>query len=287
MHVLDVMECTGLTRKALYYYESIGIVDPIHDPGNGYRVYSREDVNRLRRVRVLRSLDVPLAEIAKTLQSDVDLSQVLQNYSRRISGEIERLERILNIISAGLNEDVDQVENKLAILTKNVEPENRIGGVFLRREILRVFPGSFGVAINTLFYPFLNAKIDSPEKERVWLDLVSALDRLDPKQLPQPLLQAIEEVGEEAARIDINRFWESLGHEQFTVLSRSDQKKAKALAESLIVQVETFLRPFFRFLATLSPENSNLADKLVSIVREMKLARTDSVVTGASKESLQ
>ena len=61
MRIKDVMRLTGLTRKAIYYYEEAGLIAPAVDPDNQYRkgfAYGRADNATVRQTEaVLASLE--------------------------------------------------------------------------------------------------------------------------------------------------------------------------------------------------------------------------------------
>jgi DNA-binding transcriptional MerR regulator len=63
---------TGLTTKAIRYYESIGVLPPSPRGANGYRCYSQADVNRLNLLRRLRLLGISLAEARSLLTATLD-----------------------------------------------------------------------------------------------------------------------------------------------------------------------------------------------------------------------
>lgn len=63
MKIHEVMQLTGLTRKAVYYYERAGLLAPMTDPDNRYRNYSDEDIERLKLISTLRKLEMPVADI--------------------------------------------------------------------------------------------------------------------------------------------------------------------------------------------------------------------------------
>ena len=52
----------GTTKKAIEYYEEQGLISP-EISENGYRSFSNEDVIKLRKISVLRSLGLSVAEI--------------------------------------------------------------------------------------------------------------------------------------------------------------------------------------------------------------------------------
>ncbi|TDW14236.1 MerR family transcriptional regulator [Kribbella kalugense] len=59
---------TGLSHKALRLYDVSGLLPPAQvDPANGYRFYDEEQLERARRISVLRQLDMPLTKIAEVL----------------------------------------------------------------------------------------------------------------------------------------------------------------------------------------------------------------------------
>jgi DNA-binding transcriptional MerR regulator len=58
----------GLSHKALRLYDVSGLLAPARvDPINGYRLYSISQLERARRISVLRQLEMPLTTIAEVL----------------------------------------------------------------------------------------------------------------------------------------------------------------------------------------------------------------------------
>jgi DNA-binding transcriptional MerR regulator len=58
---------SGVTTANIRYYEKEKLIDPLGTAANGYRMYSDEDVHQLRFIRMLRSLDMSLAEVRSLL----------------------------------------------------------------------------------------------------------------------------------------------------------------------------------------------------------------------------
>ena len=65
MRIHEVEKLAGVTRRNIRYYEAEGLLSPGRESGNGYRDYSETDVAVLRRVKLLRKLDLPLEEIRR------------------------------------------------------------------------------------------------------------------------------------------------------------------------------------------------------------------------------
>lgn len=73
---------SGLSHKALRLYDLSGLLPPAEvDPVNGYRLYSPAQLERARRISLLRQLDMPLATVAEVLDgSDEDASWRLERW---------------------------------------------------------------------------------------------------------------------------------------------------------------------------------------------------------------
>ena len=92
MKINQVEAAVGVTKKNIRFYEEQGLLSPRRNAGNGYREYSDEDVARLRRIKLLRRLDVPLAEIRQMLDGQLSLAEGM----RRHAEELERRQVTLN-----------------------------------------------------------------------------------------------------------------------------------------------------------------------------------------------
>ena len=101
MMIHDVMEKTGLTRKAIEYYIAQGLIAP-QTQENGYRAFSAEDVSRIRAIAVYRRLGVSVAEIREILDGDQAkaLSSILVR--RRIDAQRQmKKDALLNRLATG------------------------------------------------------------------------------------------------------------------------------------------------------------------------------------------
>lgn len=65
MLIGELAKRAGTTTKAVRFYESQGLLPAPERAANGYRAYSPADVERLRLLVVLRSLDLPLERAAQ------------------------------------------------------------------------------------------------------------------------------------------------------------------------------------------------------------------------------
>jgi DNA-binding transcriptional MerR regulator len=67
MTVNDLSRRTGVTSHAVRYYSRIGLLKPGRNPDNGYRLFDRSDLVRLKFIRQAQSLGFTLEEISEIL----------------------------------------------------------------------------------------------------------------------------------------------------------------------------------------------------------------------------
>ena len=91
MKINEVEALSGIPKKNIRFYEEQGLLSPRRNPENGYRDYGEEDVLVLRRIRLLRKLDVPIDEIRLMLSG----SHTVGDGMRRHLISLERQQRNL------------------------------------------------------------------------------------------------------------------------------------------------------------------------------------------------
>jgi DNA-binding transcriptional MerR regulator len=99
---------TGLSARTLRKYDALGLFCPaVVDPDTGYRIYSLSQVPRAETIRLLRSLDVPLGEIAAILDSDDPeaakhlLEHQLSRVEERIARDRHTVMRLESAVARG------------------------------------------------------------------------------------------------------------------------------------------------------------------------------------------
>ena len=140
MKINEVEAAVGVTKKNIRFYEEEGLITPGREPGNGYRSYSQADVERLRRIKLLRKLDVPLAEIREMLEGRKTLAEGMGQQLERLNARRKDLDEaigfctVLEKASGNLEElDVEQTLARLAareeqgVTFVNIERTDRKG----------------------------------------------------------------------------------------------------------------------------------------------------------------
>jgi DNA-binding transcriptional MerR regulator len=59
----DFAKRAGTTMRTVRYYEELGLIEPARRSKGGFRLYREQDLGRLRLIRRLQILDMPLAEV--------------------------------------------------------------------------------------------------------------------------------------------------------------------------------------------------------------------------------
>ena len=107
---------TGLTVKALRHYDELGLLRPAHVDGwTGYRWYEPSQVREAVAVRRLRSLRVPLDEVAVLIRfDDESLREALAVHRARLEGELVETRQVLTELDA-LIEGKEQLVTELTL----------------------------------------------------------------------------------------------------------------------------------------------------------------------------
>ena len=77
----EVAKRTGLTPRAIRYYEELGLLRPSGRTAGGFRLFTEADIAQLLRINELQTLlGFSLAEIKQTLQVDAMRAEVREAY---------------------------------------------------------------------------------------------------------------------------------------------------------------------------------------------------------------
>lgn len=177
----EVQDKTNLSRKAIEYYEEKGLVHP-KKLENGYRDYSDEDVEVLKRISLLRNLGLSISEIALYLDSK---EEALASILRRKEHELdicEKRKNVLKLIVKG--ESVDLINDEFAI----IEAQETIYD-----KLIRIFPGYFGQLIFSSYKIFLNESLNKDE-EAAFNEYIKFLDSLPNFELSKEEKDYIEAI---------------------------------------------------------------------------------------------
>ena len=161
----EVEKITGLTRKAILYYEDKRLIRP-HKGENNYRSYSEEDVDRLLQISIYRKLGLSLLEIKNILSTkEKELASILRERQYRLELEENKKNLLEKLIKS---QDFEEIAKYLEALEKEETIYERLA---------RIFPGYFGHIFFMSYKPFLGDKLDE-DQEPIFHELIKILDFL-------------------------------------------------------------------------------------------------------------
>lgn len=103
---------TGITTKALIWYDKIGVLKPIKiNEENGYRYYDESSLQRVFQIKYLQSLDFTIDEI-KRLSQDV-LDNKIAHLREKISFILENIDFLEKLKEKNMKKEFFEVAEKM------------------------------------------------------------------------------------------------------------------------------------------------------------------------------
>lgn len=177
----EIQKETGLTRKAIEYYEDKGLIHP-QKSDNGYRDYSTKDLEILKKVSIFRKLGMSISDISQCISSGGDsLSSVLREKQHQLDLD-EKRKAILEMIVRGESNEI--INEKVSLLEMRET-------IYEKLEI--AFPGYFGQMLFAAYQPFLNEPLENDGKNS-FFKYIDYLDRLPSFELTEEEKKYIEKI---------------------------------------------------------------------------------------------
>lgn len=191
MLIHEVCKECRLTKKAVEYYVEQGLVSP-SVLENGYRCFSERDIERLKKIAVLRGLGLAVSDIQRVLVSQD--TEALSRVSHEKDMEISELREKQSLLEK-LAQDGDW--EKALVQLVSIEKKQSI----LRR-LLDLFPGYYGKYISLHFASYLNEPITTVEQQEAFEMIITYLDGVN-LIIPDDLKDFLDEVGKSISKISI------------------------------------------------------------------------------------
>ena len=166
MTIHDIARETGLTKRAIKFYEEEGLLTVPKAP-NGYRSYSPDHARQLREISLYRRLGLSVA----------DIRDLLENGDRSV------LTRVLADKEQELRERRQELEDLRAFIAGEEAECPALGHSSAAEAILEAVPGFYGHYFLHHFLPYLQEEPRTPEQREA---LQTILDFWDNTQLRIP-----------------------------------------------------------------------------------------------------
>lgn len=282
MLISDICNETGLTKKAIGYYEERGLISPTIDD-NGYRIFNYDDLQRLKSVKLYRELGIGVDDIKVILNSKFpkeDLRKILSKRSQIIEFESERQNILFTLSKDG---DIDGAIKRVEDLNRNLN---------IKTKLLEAFPGYFGRLVLSNFSPFLNGRIETDEQMKAYEIVIDYLDNLEMDSIPEELLSELEEATSfwDDARLaevqkskivaveDIEKFMKENAEavkimEEYKESEEYKNSAVYKMKESLseVFSSEEYINVFIPAMRSLSVDYNKYYEKMLSANDKMKI----------------
>lgn len=126
MNIKEAQNQSGVAAENIRFYEKQGLLAPARNAGNGYREYTPEDVRVLKRIRVLRMLDMPLGQVRAVLSGETPLGDAAQAQRERLEERAALLRSAIGLCGELSGASLETLDED-ALLTRMDDPARRDG----------------------------------------------------------------------------------------------------------------------------------------------------------------
>ena len=110
LSINQVEKMTGVSKRNIRFYEKEGLLLPKRNEENGYRVYDENDIWRIKVIKMLRMLDMPLEEIQCVLEEDRPLSEAIANQQTELERKAKELQAAIQFCEKLKTTELDSLD---------------------------------------------------------------------------------------------------------------------------------------------------------------------------------
>ncbi len=275
MLISEASKIANLTKKAIEYYTEQKLVMPVI-LDNGYRDFSENDVERLRRIYVFRKLGLNTEEIKAVLADEtnntlqkISVQKVLNLQKEQVKKSI--LDKLCYSQSyAEINEELKAIEQSATVTEK----------------LLEAFPGYYGRLICLHFARFLNEPITTTEQQSAYAEIITFLDNVPSMNFPEELqsffIESTKHISTEKIRDMIENTKQSIENPD-KFLSENKEvleqylayKQSEEFENSPVFKIQTLLKEFNStsgYYNVFIPAMKKLSTSYAEYLKQMEVA---------------
>jgi len=150
VRIKDVEELVGITRKNIRFYEKEGLLTPGRESENSYRDYSQADIDRLKQIKLLRKLDMPISEIKAIFEGELSLTSAARRHSIAIDQQISSLHKAEEMCDRIVAEGVQLAELDTDAYLSGMENMEKEGAVFsniVKNDVMKKYFGPVAATV--------------------------------------------------------------------------------------------------------------------------------------------
>ena len=114
--ISEVCSMLKITSRTLRFYEEKRIIQSTSIPDSSHRHYTKEQLDQIKNVLILRALDIPVKVILELQEKDTDLKSVIQSRRAEIHASIDKKLTELHL----LNDALSLLESEKSIFDENI-----------------------------------------------------------------------------------------------------------------------------------------------------------------------
>ena len=139
-NIKEAEQLTGISSQNIRYYDKQGLLCPARNEENSYREYSDNDIERLKLIRLFRKLGMPIEELRRLLNGEVDLRSAVEMQEKRLESQRNELNNALDFCKK--IHEAQLADFGVDRYLQQMEEDERSGSVFMQfindyKEIVR------------------------------------------------------------------------------------------------------------------------------------------------------
>jgi DNA-binding transcriptional MerR regulator len=125
LNIKAAEERSGVSRQNIRFYEREGLLTPDRNPENDYREYGEAHVDILKRIRVMRMVDMPLDQIKRVLEGTLSPAQAAQAQKIKLKQQQEQLAAAIRFCEEWTEIQTLDAMDSDRMLARMEAPENK------------------------------------------------------------------------------------------------------------------------------------------------------------------
>lgn len=115
----DLVKELKINKETIRYYEKIGLLSEPKKDKNGYRIYSKDDIEKIRFILIVKNFGFSLKEIGMLLPKIYDeiLEENMENIKAIVEYKISEIDNKIN--------ELEETKRLLQKVNDNILPQNR------------------------------------------------------------------------------------------------------------------------------------------------------------------
>lgn len=180
MLINDVAKLCNLTKKAVEYYTEQGLICP-NILENGYRDFSKQDIEILKKIALYRRLGLSIFEIKSILDNPDKLKSIL--YKKTLELEQEKVKQdILQKLCNG--ESLEKLEREI----NNINSKS-----IIIKKLMELFPSYYGKFICLSYSRYLTGRLETKEQMEAFKEIIDFFDNVPDIEIPKDLQEYLDE----------------------------------------------------------------------------------------------